>query len=234
LIRSIWSEPVISTNTEFAHRFRSVGKLLSCVQVRIAGDGEIQVRGASVTQGYYREAELTKAAFTEDGWFKTGDVGRFTEDGFLQIVDRKKDILVTAGGKNVPPQNIELRFADDPYIAHLVVHGDGERFLVAGVWLNEAAVKAHLDEQGVAAGSVSGAQIILPCVLIALYAMRQVAQGGAHQRGLAVAPLREHEQLFVVLHRAQQIGDFLLPIAEGAAADHTTVFKRVFHITHTA
>lgn len=62
----------------------------------------------------------------------------------MQIVDRKKDILVTAGGKNVPPANIELRFRDDPFIAHLVVYGDGKRYLVAGVWLNEAAVDAHL------------------------------------------------------------------------------------------
>ena len=61
-----------------------------------------------------------------DGWFKTGDVGRFTDDGFLQIIDRKKDILVTAGGKNVPPANIEQRFADDPFIAHVVVYGDAQ------------------------------------------------------------------------------------------------------------
>ncbi len=64
----------------------------------------------------------------------TGDIGRFTEDGFLQIVDRKKDILVTAGGKNVAPANIEMGFADDPCIAHVVVYGDGEKYLVAGVW----------------------------------------------------------------------------------------------------
>jgi long-chain acyl-CoA synthetase len=64
--------------------------------------------------GYHKDPAATAEAFTDDGWFKTGDVGRFTDDGFLQIVDRKKDILVTAGGKNVPPANIEQRFADDP------------------------------------------------------------------------------------------------------------------------
>ncbi|MBX3188749.1 MAG: AMP-binding protein, partial [Labilithrix sp.] len=94
--------------------------------------------------GYHKDAEATRDAFTADGWFKTGDVGRFTEDGFLQIVDRKKDILVTAGGKNVPPANIEIRFRDDPFIAHVVVYGEGKKFLVAGVWLNEEAVAAHL------------------------------------------------------------------------------------------
>src|SRR4029079_17748548 len=88
----------------------------------------------------------TREAFTDDGWFKTGDIGRFTEDGFLQIIDRKKDILVTAGGKNVPPANIEMKFNDDPYIAHVVVYGDGKRFVTAGIWLNEEAVQAYLVE----------------------------------------------------------------------------------------
>ncbi len=87
-----------------------------------------------------------REVLTDDGWLKTGDVGRWTEVGFLQIVDRKKDILVTSGGKNLAPANIEVRFADDPLIAHVVVAGDGEKYLVAGVWLNEAAVDANLKE----------------------------------------------------------------------------------------
>ncbi len=90
----------------------------------------------------------TREAFTDDGWFKTGDVGRFTDDGFLQIVDRKKEILVTAGGKNVPPANIELRFADDPIVEHVVVYGDGKKYLVAGVWLNPEAMDAKLSALG--------------------------------------------------------------------------------------
>jgi long-chain acyl-CoA synthetase len=147
------SSPTLTLNRPDAFRFDSVGKALPSVQLRLAEDGEILAKGPNVFAGYHKDPAATKEIFTEDGWLKTGDVGRFTDDGFLQIVDRKKDILVTAGGKNVPPQNIELRFADDPYIAHLVVHGDGERFLVAGVWLNDAAVKAHLEEQGVTADS---------------------------------------------------------------------------------
>ncbi|MCG3148507.1 MAG: 2-succinylbenzoate--CoA ligase [Verrucomicrobiae bacterium] len=99
--------PVISTNTEFAHRFRSVGKLLSCVEARIAGDGEIQVRGPSVFQGYFAEPELTKAAFTEDGWFKTGDIGEFDKDGFLFLKGRKKYMILGPGGQNVYPEDLE-------------------------------------------------------------------------------------------------------------------------------
>jgi long-chain acyl-CoA synthetase len=140
------TSPTLTLNRPDAFRFDTVGKVLPSVEVKLAEDGEILARGPSVFGGYHKDAEATAAAFTADGWFMTGDVGRFTEDGFLQIIDRKKDILVTAGGKNVPPANIELRFRDDPFIAHVVVYGEAKKFLVAGVWLNEDAVTAHLGD----------------------------------------------------------------------------------------
>ncbi len=136
--------PTLTLNRPDAFRFDTVGKVVPSVEVKLAEDGEILARGPSVFKGYHKDAEATAAVFTPDGWFMTGDVGRFTEDGFLQIIDRKKDILVTAGGKNVPPANIELRFRDDPFIANVVVYGEAKKFLVAGVWLNEDAVAAHL------------------------------------------------------------------------------------------
>jgi long-chain acyl-CoA synthetase len=138
------TSPTLTLNRPGAFRFDSVGKPLPNVELRLADDGEILARGPSVFSGYHKDPEATRDAFTDDGWFKTGDVGRFTDDGFLQIVDRKKDILVTAGGKNVPPANIEIRFKDDPYIAHAVVYGDGKRYLVLGVWPNDAAIDAEL------------------------------------------------------------------------------------------
>jgi long-chain acyl-CoA synthetase len=140
------TSPTLTLNRPDAFRFDTVGKVVPSVEVKLAEDGEILARGPSVFLGYHKDAEATAAAFTADGWFMTGDVGRFTEDGFLQIIDRKKDILVTAGGKNVPPANIELRFRDDPYIANVVVYGEAKKFLVAGVWLNEEAVAAHLGD----------------------------------------------------------------------------------------
>jgi long-chain acyl-CoA synthetase len=143
--------PTLTLNRPDSFRFDSVGKAVPSVSLRLAEDGEILARGPNVFAGYHKDAAATKEAFTEDGWFKTGDVGRFTDDGFLQIIDRKKDILVTAAGKNVPPANIEVRFNDDPFLAHVVVYGDGHRFLTAGVWLNQAAVDAHLAAQQVAA-----------------------------------------------------------------------------------
>lgn len=145
------TSPTLTLNRPDAFRFDTVGKPLPSVELRLAEDGEILARGPSVFGGYHKDEAATREAFTEDGWFKTGDVGRFTEDGFLQIVDRKKDILVTAGGKNVPPANIEMKFRDDPFIVHVVVYGEAKRYLTAGVWLDEASVKARLDADGVPA-----------------------------------------------------------------------------------
>ncbi|MBX3268681.1 MAG: AMP-binding protein [Sandaracinaceae bacterium] len=135
------ASPTLTLNRPDAFRFDSVGKALPSVELKLAEDGEILARGKSIFAGYHKDPEASAAAFTPDGWLKTGDVGRFTDGGFLQIVDRKKDIFVTAGGKNVAPANIEVRFRDDPYIAHLVVAGDGEKYLTALVWLNDAAVR---------------------------------------------------------------------------------------------
>src|SRR6185312_5081899 len=143
------TSPTLTMNRPDAFRFDTVGKVFPSVNVKLAEDGEIMAKGPSVFGGYHKDPVATKECFTDDGWFKTGDVGRFTEDGFLQIIDRKKDILVTSGGKNVPPANIEIRFRDDPFIVQVVVYGDAKRYLTAGVWLNDEAVRAHLDERKV-------------------------------------------------------------------------------------
>jgi long-chain acyl-CoA synthetase len=145
------TSPTLTMNRPDAFRFDTVGKPYPSVELRLAEDGEILARGESVFGGYHKDPAATREAFTDDGWFKTGDVGRFTEDGFLQIVDRKKDILVTAGGKNVPPANIEILFRDDPYIVHLVVYGDGKRYLTAGVWLDDEVVRRKLAQDGIGA-----------------------------------------------------------------------------------
>ena len=138
------TSPTLTLNRPDDFRFDTVGKPLPSLELRLAADGEILARGPNVFSGYHKDPEATAGCFTDDGWFCTGDVGRFTEDGFLQIIDRKKDILVTAGGKNIPPTNIELRFRDDPLIENLVVYGDGKKYLVAGVWIDAAAAAREL------------------------------------------------------------------------------------------
>ena len=138
------ASPTLTMNQPGAFRFDSVGKPFPNVQLRLAEDGEILAKGESIFSGYHKDPAASAEAFTEDGWLKTGDVGVFTGDGFLRIVDRKKDILVTTGGKNIPPANIEQRFADDALFAHVVVYGDAKKYLVAGVWLSPAGVDAAL------------------------------------------------------------------------------------------
>ncbi len=133
------TSPTLTINRPDDFRFDTVGKPVPSVEVRLADDGEILARGPSVFAGYHDDRDATAAAFDADGWFKTGDVGRWTDDGFLQIIDRKKEILVTAGGKNVPPANIEARFADDPLIERCVVYGDAKPYLVAALWVGAGA-----------------------------------------------------------------------------------------------
>ncbi len=128
--------PTLTLNRPDDYRFDSVGKPLPSVDLRLAPDGEIQARGPNVFAGYHDDPEATAAAFTDDGWFRTGDLGRFTDDGFLQIIGRIKEILVTAGGKNIAPVNIETRLSRDPLLAHAVVYGDGKKYLVAGLWVD--------------------------------------------------------------------------------------------------
>ncbi len=141
------ASPTLTMNQPAAFRFDSVGKPFPSVEIRLAEDGEILAKGPSIFGGYHKDPVASADAFTEDGWLKTGDVGVFTEDGFLRIVDRKKDILVTAGGKNVPPANIEQRFADDATFSHVVVYGDGHKYLVAGVWLSAAGAAGSAAER---------------------------------------------------------------------------------------
>jgi len=129
------TSPTLTLNRPDAFRFDSVGKVMPSVELRLAADGEILARGPSVFAGYFQDPAATAAAFTHDGWFCTGDVGRWTDDGFLQIIDRKKDILVTSSGKNIPPANLEARFAGDPVIERVVVYGDARPYLVAAVWV---------------------------------------------------------------------------------------------------
>src|SRR5208283_301253 len=121
------TSPVIALNTPQAHKLGTVGRPLSNVEVQIAEDQEILVRGPSVFRAYWNRPEETSNAFA-DGWFKTGDIGMLDEDGFLSVTDRKKDLLKTSGGKFIAPQPIENSLKLNTFVGTAVVVGDRRKF----------------------------------------------------------------------------------------------------------
>jgi len=127
------TSPIIAANRFMppAFRFGTVGTVASNVEVKVAGDGEILVKGPNVMKGYFKEPELTAQAFDEEGWFKTGDIGRFENGKYLVITDRKKELLKTSGGKYVAPQVIENKFKESDFIEQIMVVGEGKKYVSA-------------------------------------------------------------------------------------------------------
>lgn len=125
------TSPVTNVNSPKHNRVGTVGRFIRGVSGKIAEDGEILVKGPNVFSGYFKDPDATREAFTEDGWFKTGDIGEVDSDGYLRITDRKKDLIVTAGGKNVAPQKVENLLKLDRYIAEAMLYGDKRKFISA-------------------------------------------------------------------------------------------------------
>ncbi len=133
------------------YRFGSIGVAAPGVRIRIAEDGEILAKSGMVFKGYLKDEEGTREAFTEDGWYATGDVGKIDPDGFVWITDRKKDILITAGGKNVAPQNIENLLKTSPYVSQVMVYGDRKPYLSALVTLDPEETGKWASSNGIEA-----------------------------------------------------------------------------------
>ena len=141
------TSPIVSNNYP-QNRVGSSGKAIANVQVRIAEDGEILVKGPCIMQGYYKNPDATRETLTEDGWFRTGDIGHLDADGYLYITDRKKDLLKTAAGKFVAPQPIENALKTSPYILNAMVVGDKRKFVAALIVPNPTTVGARLADEG--------------------------------------------------------------------------------------
>ena len=142
--------PALTFNRPDRFKFGSVGQSLPGVQLRIAADGEILARGPNIaTLGYYKQPEATNEVFDTEGWFHTGDIGAIDQDGFLVITDRKKDLIVTAGGMNIAPQNIENLLKADPFISQVMVYGDRRPYPVALITINPEELSKFAREQGI-------------------------------------------------------------------------------------
>ena len=139
----------VFVNTLFENRPSYVGKAVGDVKVRFEDDGEILIKSDKVMTGYFQNEEDTRAAFTADGFFRTGDIGELSEDGFLKITDRKKDLIKTAGGKFVAPQKLQRLFSTQPLIGHVHIHGDKKKFIVALLTLDTDATQKKIEELGV-------------------------------------------------------------------------------------
>jgi len=140
--------PVTNVNRLNDIRFGKVGPTISCCEMRVADDGEILFKGSNIMKGYWNNPEATAEAIDEDGWLHTGDVGMVDEDGYLKITDRKKNLIVTSGGKNIAPANIENLLGQSPYIDQIVVIGDRRNYLVALIVPAKDVIEKWAQEKG--------------------------------------------------------------------------------------
>jgi long-chain acyl-CoA synthetase len=143
------TSPVITAGVLEDNRIGTVGKPIKHVEIRIAADGEIEVRGPNVMRGYYNKPEATRAVFTEDGWFKTGDIGTIDADGFLRITDRKKELFKTSGGKYIAPQPIEQLIKGSRFVNQVVLIGNGRKFPAALIVPDWEQIESYVQLKGI-------------------------------------------------------------------------------------
>ena len=143
------TSPVIGVNRPGANKLGTVGQTMPNLQCRIADDGELLVRGPSIFKGYWNKPDATAAAFTEDGFFCTGDVGNIDKDGYLSITDRKRELLKTTGGKFVAPQPIENRLKVSSLIAFVALQGDRRKYVTAVIAPNFPVLEEAAQKQGI-------------------------------------------------------------------------------------
>ena len=147
------TSPVMTTSEIDNIRVGTVGKAIPNVEIRIAPDGEIETRGPNVMAGYYNRPEETRAVFTPDGWFKTGDIGSIDSDGYLRITDRKKELFKTSGGKYISPQPIEQAIKGSRFVSQVVLIGDGRKFPAALIVPDWELIDSYTKLKGIQAQS---------------------------------------------------------------------------------
>ncbi len=161
------TSPVIALNTPLRHRMGSAGMPLSNVELKLAEDGELLVRGPSIFAGYWHKPAANAECFDSQGWFRTGDIAHIDADGFLYITDRKKELLKTSGGKLVAPQPIECKLKNSVFVAHAALVGDRHKFICALISPNFAALEEWARDHDIPAESRAG--LVADARVVALY-----------------------------------------------------------------
>ncbi len=182
-----------SCNSPSDFKFGTAGRPIDGNHIKIAEDGEILIKGDNVFKGYYGKPEETSEAMTEDGYFKTGDIGEIDEDGFLKITDRKKDIIITANGKNIAPQLIQSRVGQDYYVEQMVVFGDKQKYLTALIVPAFPALEEYAKSKNIAYQGLS--DLVTKPEIIKLYAERIEGQSKdlAHHEKIIKFTLLDHQ-----------------------------------------
>jgi long-chain acyl-CoA synthetase len=139
------TSPVITSNNPYAVKLGTVGKPIHNTRVRIASDGEVEVTGPGVMLGYYNKPEATRDVFTEDGWFKTGDIGEIYDDGFFRITDRKKELFMTSGGKYIAPSPIEQMIRSSRFVSQAVLVGNERNYAAALIVPNFDMLESYVN-----------------------------------------------------------------------------------------
>jgi long-chain acyl-CoA synthetase len=221
------TSPMLTCNRPNDFRFGTVGKVIPGSQVRIAADGEILARGRNVMAGYFNRPQETIESF-EEGWLKTGDIGDFDPDGFLRITDRKKDLIITSGGKNIAPSRIESVIGQDYYIEQVAAVGDGRHYLSALVVPQFEALEEWAREKGYTFESV---RAMVKDARIVQFISERIEQ----QQSV----LAHHERVkrFTLLtERFSQVGGEITPtlknIRAAIAAKYAHLIKEMYELKH--
>ena len=195
--------PALTANRHDNFKFGTVGLPVPGEELRLGGDGEILARGPNIASGYYQRPEATAEVFLDDGWFATGDIGEIDAVGFLRITDRKKDLLVTAGGKNVAPQNIENLLKGDALISQAMVYGDRRPFLTAVLTLDADAATAYAREHGISGDTVAD--------LAAHPVLRSALEGRVEQLNQRLAPYESIKKFVIAREDFTEASNELTP-----------------------
>ena len=192
---------VATFSTIEEHRFGTVGKLLEGQEGRIAEDGELLLKGPNVFQGYYKMEDASFGAI-EDGWLHTGDLGHIDEDGYVSIVGRKKDIIITAGGKNLTPANLENDLKQSRWISQAVMHGDRRPFPTVLVTLDPEEIVHFAREHGLPED---------PASLAKEPKVQELVQGILDQANAKYAPVEQIKKFVILDHDLSQETGELTP-----------------------